>query len=194
LNHRFRENGCGYQYESGYILRMDSLLIHTQVVRPALSLLADKGFEGPHQEFMLAHEHFRNRQNEAAMMEACKAFESSMKVICDARKWKYDTAKATASPLIKLLIDKGLVPKYSDEQLRAVEQCLKGIATVRNKEAGHGDGARPRRVPDHYAAYALHLAASNIVFLIECYRAKQEWAENQPPNELPRSEQARIVH
>jgi hypothetical protein len=74
--------------------------------------------------------------------------------------------------LIKVLIDKELVPTYSDEHLRAVEKGLIGLATVRNKNSGHGAGAKPRDLPEHIAAYALHLAATNIVFLIECHNAK----------------------
>ena len=94
-----------------------------------------------------------------------------MKAICDARKWKFEKDKATANTLIGILSEKGLVPKYSEEQLQNVSKCLIGVATIRNKNAGHGAGAQPRDVPDHYAAYALHLAASNIVFLVECHRA-----------------------
>jgi hypothetical protein len=73
--------------------------------------------------------------------------------------------------LIKLLIGKGLVPSYSEEQLQHVENVMVGIATVRNNEAAHGGGAEVRDVAEHYAAYALHLAASNIVFLVECHKA-----------------------
>ncbi len=68
------------------------------------------------------------------------------------------------------MTDNGLVPKYSEEQLENVAKCLIGVATVRNKTA-HGAGAVPRDVPEHYAAYALHLAASNIVFLVDCHKA-----------------------
>jgi hypothetical protein len=172
LNHRFRENGCGYQYDGGQIIRVDSQLLHSEAVKPALTLLIGNGFDGPNQEFLVAHEHLRHGRYEAAVTEACKAFESAMKAICDARKWKYDGAKATASALIKILIDKELVPNYSEEHLRALEKCLIGLATVRNKNSGHGGGAKPRNLPEHVAAYALHLAATNIVFLIESHRAK----------------------
>ena len=172
LNHRFRENGCGYQYEGGQILRVDSQLLHSEVVKPALMLLSTKGFEGPNKEFLGAHEHLRHGRLEEAVTEACKAFESTMKAICDARKWKYDGAKAAAGALIKVLIDNGLVPAFGDEHLRALEKCLLGLATVRNKNSGHGAGAKPRNLPEHLAAYALHLAATNIVFLIECHKDK----------------------
>lgn len=171
LNHRFRENGVGYAYENGMIVRVDSQVLHADVVKPAFALLRTAGFSGPNTEFMAAHEHFRHGQVEAAIAEAGKAFESTMKAICEQRKWPYDKARATASDLIRVIIDKGLVPKYSDEQLQHVNKVLIGVSTIRNKNAGHGAGAEPRDVPDHYAAYALHLAASNIVFLVECHKA-----------------------
>jgi len=170
LNQRFRQHGVGYHYESGSIVRVDSQLLHNAVVVPALALLRTKGFEGPNKEFLSAHEHFRHGRIEEAVIDACKAFESTMKAICTAKKWTYDP-KATAAPLIKLMIDKGVIPSSSTEQLENVAKCLVGVASVRNKNAGHGAGATPRSVPDHYAAYALHLAASNIVFLVDCYKA-----------------------
>lgn len=104
------------------------------------------------------------------MIDACKAFESTMKAICDARSWSYDS-KSAASQLIKKIIDEGLIPNYSEEQLGAVAKCLIGVATIRNKNAGHGAGSKPRDVPEHYAAYGLHLAASNIVFLVQRHLA-----------------------
>lgn len=170
LNKRFRENGVGYHYENGMILRVDSHVLHADVVVPALALLRAKGFEGPDAEYMSAHEHFRHGRVEEAITDACKAFESTIKAICDARKWKYDP-KAAAGALIKTITDKGLVPTYSTEQLDNVAKCLIGVATIRNKSAGHGAGSKPRDVPEHFAAYALHLAASNIVFLVECHKA-----------------------
>lgn len=170
LNVRFRENAVGYQYEHGQIIRVDSQVLHADVVKPALTLLSAKGFQGPNDEFMSAHEHFRHGRIEEAITDACKAFESTMKAICVARKWTYDP-KAAAGALIKTLIDNKLVSEYSKEQLENVSKCLIGIATIRNKNAGHGAGAAVRNVAEHYAAYALHLAASNIVFLVECHNA-----------------------
>lgn len=170
LNHRFRINGCGYEYANGKIVRVDSQLAHAEIIRPALALIAAPEFKGANGEFMAAHEHFRHGRIEAAVAEACKAFESTMKAIADQRRWTYD-ARATAQPLIRLMVDQGLVPSYSQEQLENVAKCLLGVATIRNKNSGHGAGSQPRDVPGHYAAYALHLAAANIVFLIECHHA-----------------------
>ena len=40
-----------------------------------------------------------------------------------------------------------------------------GVPTARNRQAGHGQGPTIIVVPDYMAAYALHLTASNILFL-----------------------------
>jgi hypothetical protein len=46
LNARFREQGIGYQYESGKIIRVDSQLIHAEVIKPALALLTALEYAG----------------------------------------------------------------------------------------------------------------------------------------------------
>ena len=122
-------------------------------------------------ELLRAHEHFRQGQIEAAITEACKAFESTMKAICDARNWHYEESKAAVN-LVKVSLANGLIPQYWQEQLGALDKCLTGLATARNKNAGHGTGSVVRKTPPHLAAYAVHLAASNIVFLIESHNAK----------------------
>jgi hypothetical protein len=83
LNHRFREHGVGYQFEDDEILRVDSQYVHAEVVKPAIALLNTAGFEGALDEFLKAHEHYRKGRHGEAMIEALKAFESTMKAICD---------------------------------------------------------------------------------------------------------------
>lgn len=39
LNYRMKEAGAGYRWESGYIVRVDSELIHSEVIKPVLTLL-----------------------------------------------------------------------------------------------------------------------------------------------------------
>ncbi len=86
LNERFRRAGVGYQFENGKIFRVDSELIHSEVVRPALRYLQEEGFEGPREEFMLAHEHYRAGRRKEAITNANNAFESMLKTICDQRR------------------------------------------------------------------------------------------------------------
>jgi uncharacterized protein DUF7014/AbiJ-like protein len=166
LNHRFKEHSIGYQFESGILFKMDSQFLHAEVVKPALTLLSAEGFEGPSQEFMDAFDHFRHGQNKDAMDDALKCFESTMKAICTKRKWAYPS-NATAKPLLDILINKGLIPANLESHFTGLRVALEsGLPTISNKNSRHGQGPIPIELPEHFAAYALHLLAANVVFLI----------------------------
>jgi len=167
FNYRLRMAAVGYAYEDGQIIRIDSQLVHEEVVKPALRILQQKGYEGPRQEFHQAFSHLRTRDNKDAIVWANKAFESTMKTICAKKGWPVDKG-ARASDLVKVLRSNGLLPSYLDnsfDQLAAV--LSSGLPQVRNNEAGHGSGPIPSQTPDYVAAFAVHLAAAKIVFLAE---------------------------
>jgi hypothetical protein len=173
LNGRFREHGIGYQYVGGDIIRVDSQLLHAEAVRPALALLNETGFSGPVDEFMHAFDHHRRGDNKQAIAEALKAFESTMKSICTVRNWSYGP-KDTAKPLLDILFKNGLVPPELETHFGALRSAMEsGLPTLANRTSRHGQGVNPVEIPQHFAAYALHLVASNIVFLIECHKAKK---------------------
>ena len=173
LNYRLREHGIGYQYESGQIIAVNSQYVHSQAVEPAITLLHDAGFQGALQEFMDAHKCYRERDYKNAIANASNAFESTMKTICDARGWDYSPS-ATSSKLIAILFDNNLVSPEMKSHFTGLRSALEsGVPPIRNKggQGGHGQGSQPVEVPDHIAAYALHLTASNIVFLVESHKA-----------------------
>ena len=173
LNVRFRRAGVGYQFESGQIIRVDSELIHSEVVRPALRYLHERGFEGPREEFLRAHACYRAGNGKDAVTNANNAFESTLKAICDQRHWAY-LKGARASDLLKVVRANGLLPDYLDPSFDQLAATLKsGLPMVRNATSAHGQGAAPRKTPDHVAAYALHLAAAKILFLVEAHKAKK---------------------
>ncbi len=172
LNGRFQEHGIGYRYLGGTIVRADSQFIHSDVVEPALALLNAEGFAGPADEFIRALDHYRHGRRKEAVAEALKAFESTMKAICKARRWTYPP-NATAKPLIDLLFSKGLVPAELQAHFAGLRSALEsGLPTISNRTSRHGQGPEPTEVPPHVVAYALHLAASNIVFLVEAHKAR----------------------
>jgi len=167
LNARFLEHGVGYQYESGVLIRKDSEVLHSEVVRPTLQLLSDKRYSGANEEFLKAHEHYRHRRYKECLNECLKAFESTMKSICDIRGWSYGK-NDTAKKLIDVCLSNGLIPLFHAAQLGALRALLEsGVPTVRNKLSGHGQGPQPVTVPRYYASYLLHLTAATIKFLIE---------------------------
>jgi hypothetical protein len=173
LNQRFKQHGIGYSFESEIhkVVRIDSQFAHSDVVKPALSILAEKRFRGANEEFAKAHQHYRERRYQECIADCLKAFESTIKVICATQKWTFDI-NDTSKALIKLCFERGLIPGYFESQFSSVRTLLEsGVPTVRNKTSGHGQGTDIRTVPPHLAAYALHLTATNIVFLAECEKA-----------------------
>ena len=171
LNERFRRAGVGYQFEAGVIVRVDSELVHREVVRPALRFLHQPGFEGPQEEFLRAHACYRAGDSKGAVTNANNAFESTLKAICNQRGWEVPKG-ARASDLLRIVRDRGLLPDYLDNSFDQLAATLKsGLPKVRGEEGAHGQGATPRETPNHVAAYALHLAAAKILFLVEAQQA-----------------------
>lgn len=171
LNDRFLEHGIGHQFLGGKIVRLDSQFLHAEVVKPALALLNAASFDGPADEFIRAFEHYRHGSNKEAVVEALKAFESTMKAICTARNWSYP-ANGAAKQLMEILFSKGIVPPMLESHFAGFRVAMEsGLPTLRNKTSGHGQGATPVQIPAHFAGYALHLTAANIVFLVEAYKA-----------------------
>lgn len=167
LNERFKEHGVGYQFESNELIRVDSDFLHSEAVKPVLSILRGHDFKGANEEFLLAHEHYRHGRHKECLVDSLKAFESTMKTICKLRGWKVSSGE-TAKALIGACLDNGLLPTYLDSQFSSLRSLLEsGVPTVRNKNAAHGQGAEPVVVPEYMARYALNLTATSILFLVE---------------------------
>ncbi|GIU46736.1 hypothetical protein TUM3794_39760 [Shewanella colwelliana] len=165
LNARFKEHGIGFQFVEGEIVRVDSELLHSKAVKPALRLLNEKNYQGAQQEFLSAYEHYRHGKNKEALNDCLKSFESTMKAICDKRNWSYQP-NATSKALIQICFDNDLVPSFWQQQLSSLRSMLESsIPTGRNKLSGHGQGTTPTTVPDYLVAYMLHMTASTLVFL-----------------------------
>ena len=142
----FAIHGVGYQYASGQIIRMDSRFAHSEIVKPALSFLSDPIYKGANEEFLKAHEHYRERDYKDCLNNCLKAFESCLKAICQKRGWSYDPKKAAAKDLIQIVFDKGLIPSFMQSHFSALKSTLEsGLPTVRNRRAGHGQ--RFRKLP-----------------------------------------------
>lgn len=167
INYRLRQAGVGYQLEDTHLIRVDSQYVHAEVVKPALALLSGDNFEGPRQEFLAAHQHYRAGEHRQAVSMAANALESTFKAIFDEKDWAYEKG-ARISDLVKVARANALWPDYLDTSFDQLVGILKsGLPKIRDNDASHGQGATPKNVPSYIAAYALHLAASNIVFITE---------------------------
>lgn len=167
INARMREDKLGYAFNSGTIIRIDSQLLHSEVVLPALSLLRDARFETPNREFREAHAAFRMGNNKDCIVGCGRAFESVLKIIGAARNWPISETD-TASKLIAAAASQGFLPSFSQTSLNHLKGLLESsVPTIRNKNGGHGAGVAPLEVSEELAAFQLHQTAAVLVFLIE---------------------------
>lgn len=171
LNYRFKQHNLGYEFINGEIIRIDNKMIHQEIVKPALRLLYEEGFDGAEEEFRKAFEYRRKGDNKNAILEAGKSFESTMKTICDKKGYTYDKAKDTAKKLIEILESNNFYPSYMASHMAGLRTTLEtGLPVVRNKTSGHGQGSAVTPISDEFAEYALNLAATNIVLLVGIYK------------------------
>lgn len=170
LNYRFKQHNLGYELINGQVVRIDSTMLHNKVVKPTLKLLYEQGFEGAEEEIREAYENRRKGDNKNAILYAGKAFESTMKTICINKGYPFDNARDTAQKLISILESNGFYPSYMTAHLTSLRTTLEtGLPVVRNKTSGHGQGIEVVTIPDEFVDYALHLASTNILFLMKLY-------------------------
>lgn len=175
LNYRFKQHNLGYEFTNGEVIRIDNKFVHQEVIKPALKLLFEAGFDGAEEEFRKAFEYRRKGDNKNAILEAGKAFESTMKTICDKKGYVYDKAKDTAKTLISILEKNNYYPTYMSTYMTSLRTTLEtGLPVVRNKNSGHGQGSTVVPIPTEFTEYALNLAASNIVLLVGIYKGRRQ--------------------
>ncbi len=168
INARFKENGVGYVLEAKQILRIDSQIVHSNIVKPTINILNEPTYSGgANEEFLKAHEHYRNNRNQECLNECLKSFESVLKAICDKNNWSY-SQNDTSKKLIKICFDNNLIPSYLQTQFSSLQQLFEsGVPTIRNKNSGHGQGVQQIQVTNEVTSYMLHLTATNILFLTQ---------------------------
>ncbi|MCW2307363.1 STM4504/CBY_0614 family protein [Rhodobium gokarnense] len=167
INHRFREHGLGFEYD-GELIRVDSELVHSETVKPALTLLRNGRFSGAEEEFLGAYDDYKNGKYEDALTDALKALESVLKEILARRGWSHDPNRDSFSKLLNVAFDNHLVPGFWQSHFAALRSTLEaGVPTARNRLGGHGQGTATREIPPHLVGYVLHMTASAIVFLVK---------------------------
>jgi hypothetical protein len=168
LNTRFLENGIGYEFRGGEVIRIDNKLLHHEIIIPTLHFLSDPKFKNSNDEYLSAHEHFRHSRTKECLNDCLKALESTLKIVCDLNGWAYNQ-KDNASTLIKAVIDNNLIPDFLLQHFSSLRSSLEsGVPTVRNRLGGHGQGIQTIEVPMHYASYMLYLTGTTINFLVSC--------------------------
>lgn len=185
LNYRFKDNDLGYQFINDELIRVDNELIHKEIIKPAIKLLYDEDFKGACKEFFEAYDDYRNKKYESAITNVEKAFESTMKTICEKLNYTYDKERDTASILIGRLQTNNFIPKYERAGFNDLNSLMKNLKNslgdnlpvVRNKMSAHGAGVEVREVSEYIVEYAINMCATNIVYLVKTYQEKKKEKE-----------------
>ena len=86
---------------------------------------------------------------------------------CTAKNWQVKD-NPNAGNLINACFENKIIPEYLQKEFSSLRTLLEsGIAPIRNKLGGHGQGETPITVEDEITRYALNLTGSNIIFLVE---------------------------
>lgn len=168
INQRMLEHGFGYQFEEGILIRIDSKHTHKELVVPALKLLRDDRFKNANEEYRKAFDAFKRGDYDSVFIESYKAFESTMKIICEINNFDYKK-KGTASDLIETLKQKNFIKGYNTNMLKGLGKLLQSVPTLRNNDGGHGSGTKSEneKLPLSYVNLSIHQTAACILFLME---------------------------
>lgn len=173
VNVRLREARLAYRFEPqiNQLVNIGSEYTHEAIVRPALNLLAQSGFEGASAEFATAFEQLGDGNWKDAVTAAGRAFEATMKAICTARGWAYDPAKSRAEELVTLCLSNGLLPPWLSGSAQTFVAMMKaGVPHVRNNAGAHGQAPDAEAVTEALARYAINQAAASMLLLLERHR------------------------
>jgi HEPN domain-containing protein len=165
-----------YKYSLGYqidivkdqIIRIDSKYVYKETTQKVLLLLHDIQFQNVDDEYRKAYKELKNGNYEGVLVEANKAFESTMKIICELKDFGLPKSHAV-SALIAHLRKNNFIENFQDEKFNGLAKTLQSPAIIRNNQGGHGQGSERRELPIMYAEYALQVTASNILLLIGIY-------------------------
>lgn len=142
------------------VIARDDDVVFKESIAPALELLADRRFKAANLEFLDALEDFRKARYGDSLTKCCSAFESTMKLVCEARGWSYQP-NDTAAKLIPTIVKNSGLEMY-------FEQPLMIIATLRNRlSTAHGGGSQSRTVAPHVVKYAINATAAAILLLVD---------------------------
>lgn len=142
------------------VILKENLIVHTEILKPVLSLLTDVKYANANREFLEALEHYRKADYGNCLTLCSSAFESVMKILCAQKNWGC-SAQDSASKLIDVMVNKLPLEPY-------LVPFLTTVTTLRNRlSKSHGAGVQTKDVPQYIARYALNVNASAITLLVD---------------------------
>ena len=165
LNERFRQHVFGFEFVNYRLRRIGSPEFQDKVVSPALTLLRDPRLKHANEEYNEALVAMGRNDFKSAVLNACMAFESTMKVLLHEHGVSGYQEK-TVKDLVKAILDHKIVTLRGGEQnLNGFKDLLGSLATPRNKQASHGRGVDGQPTDEVVAEYAVHQTAAVVLML-----------------------------
>ncbi len=162
LNDLLAINNSPWRFINGFAVLLDSAYLHREVQAQTVRLLRDSHALGAMEEFQSALQDLQAGDTNDAVVKAHKSVESVMKVVLG------KSGHVTFGALLSGLIKSNILPKYYEEFLVHFEKLALGAVKERNQPGrGHGQGLSVEIVPRCLAVFAINLAGSINVFLIE---------------------------
>jgi len=175
LNDAFAMNRSPWRFVNGEAILVDSEYLHAEVQAKTLRLLKSGQAFGALQEFQEAIQDLQAGETKDAIVKAHKSVESVMKVALETE------AHLTFGRLLSDLIKSSIIPDYYEEFFKHFEKLALGVVKERNRPGrGHGQGTQITSVSRSLAEFAINLAGSINLFIIQRWletRKKQEAQE-----------------
>lgn len=172
---------CPWTIADGEFFKLDSDFLGIRLAAEAHDVLAANRFAGAANEYAKARQELALHDVKDAIIQAGKSFESTMQIMTGMKH-------SNADGLIRTMLKQG----YFDDLPETIrqgfaEQVMKTLPFLRNKLAGHGQGAQIIEVPHAYGVMAVQLAAVFHNFLVTKYiesnpPVSHQGKETQKPN------------
>lgn len=165
---------------SGEFFKLDADFVDAKLEVMAYKMLSAGKFAGAAAEYAKAQQELSVGDVKDAIIHAGKSFESVLKVLTSRKT-------GNASDLISILEISGFLDDLPEDSRGGFKsQVLGALPFLRNKLAGHGQGADVVEIPHAYGVLAVQLAAAFHNFLITKHMQRSEAAMEHPEaGEIP---------
>jgi hypothetical protein len=154
INQIFDIHLCPWRMADGEFFKLDADFVGERLTDVAHDALAANRFAGAAQEYAKARQELTTGDVKDAIFYAANSFESVLKVLTGQKH-------LNADQLIKSMVAQNYFDDLPDAVRKGfADQVLRTLPFLRNKLAGHGQGASVVEIPAVYGELALQLAAT----------------------------------
>lgn len=176
MNDLLAMNRSPWRFVNGEAILVDSEYLHQEVQARTLRLLKEGRAFGALEEYHGAIQDLQTGETKDSVIKAHKSVESVMKVVLGRDE------NATFGTLLADLIKSDILPDYYEEFLKHFEKLALGAVKERNLPGrGHGQGTTIKPVPRSLAEFAINLAGSINLFLIQRWLETKKQVEKATP-------------